>query len=415
MKRFFQQYRGLKREIYILFYGRVVTSMGSLIWPLLTLILRNKMGLSAGEIATVVLVMGIVQLPLSLLGGKLADKLNKKKIIICCDLVTVVCYMICGFIPLTYVTIALCYIASAFATMEGPAYDTLVADLTSGREREKAYSLSYLGHNLGVVLAPIIGGILFENHLSVAFVITSVSTFSSTMLIAFFVKELKKQKDETEYVNVYENVEEHKSVLSIIFSKKSLLLFIFLGGLSRMVYSQFNFMIPLNLEQLYGAKGAALFGMLASTNGVVVIFGTPIITKLLERMRDVNKMVLGQICIVTSLGMYIFIQGVVPLYFLSMILMTIGEILDVVACMPYLSRRVPASHRGRISSIYNIFYMIFYSVGNKGLGYLVDKMAIVQVWKVVALIGVIAIVLRGVLGFLDKREYALLYKNNSEG
>ena len=29
------QYRGLKREIYVLFYGRVVTSMGAVIWPMM--------------------------------------------------------------------------------------------------------------------------------------------------------------------------------------------------------------------------------------------------------------------------------------------------------------------------------------------------------------------------------------------
>ena len=46
MRRFFEQYKGLKREMYILFYGRIVTSMGSLIWPLVTLILKNKMGMT---------------------------------------------------------------------------------------------------------------------------------------------------------------------------------------------------------------------------------------------------------------------------------------------------------------------------------------------------------------------------------
>ncbi len=45
------QYRGLKREIYVLFYGRVVTSMGAVIWPMMTLILSNKMNMNAEMIA----------------------------------------------------------------------------------------------------------------------------------------------------------------------------------------------------------------------------------------------------------------------------------------------------------------------------------------------------------------------------
>lgn len=412
MKRFFKQYGGLKREMYILFYGRVMTSMGALVWPLVTLILKNKMGLNAGTIATLVLFMGIIQLPLSLIGGKMADRLNKKRIIICCDLVTVVCYMICGFIPLTYFSVFLFYTASAFATMEAPAYDALVADLTSSEEREKAYSLTYLGHNLGVVLAPTIGGLLFENHLNAAFIINSVCTLSSTILIAIFVKELKREAEETEFVNVYETADSKKSTLGVILSKKTLILYIFLGGVAHLVYSQFNFMIPLNLEQLYGAKGATLFGLITSTNGIIVIIGTPLLTKWLERFRDVQKMVMGEICVVISLSMYIFIQGNIPLYFVSMVIMTVGEILNVLASMPFMTRRVPASHRGRISSINSIFYTIFYAVGNKGLGYLVDTMPIVQVWKVVGGIGLFAITLGIILGHVDKTEYPLFYSKN---
>ena len=38
----FSQYRGLRREIYILCFGRVVTNLGSMVWPMLTLILSQK-------------------------------------------------------------------------------------------------------------------------------------------------------------------------------------------------------------------------------------------------------------------------------------------------------------------------------------------------------------------------------------
>ena len=53
--RFLRQYGGLRREMYVVFFGRVVTNMGALIWPMLTLILKNKMGMSASEIASLLL------------------------------------------------------------------------------------------------------------------------------------------------------------------------------------------------------------------------------------------------------------------------------------------------------------------------------------------------------------------------
>ncbi|MEG1463080.1 MAG: MFS transporter, partial [Anaerorhabdus sp.] len=179
----FSHYKGLRREMYVLFFGRIVTNMGALIWPMLTLILTNKLGYSAGQVATIMLVMTFVQIPFTLLGGKLADHFNKRNIIIFCDLVTVTCYFILGFIEVSFVFVVLFFTAGLFASIEWPCYDALVADLSTSADREKAYSLNYLGANIGLVLAPTIGGFLFENYLNIAFIVNAISTLSSTILI----------------------------------------------------------------------------------------------------------------------------------------------------------------------------------------------------------------------------------------
>ena len=67
MKKIFRMYGGLKREIYIICFGRLVTSMGGLVWPMLTLILKNKLGFDAEEVALWFLVFGIFQIPFNFL------------------------------------------------------------------------------------------------------------------------------------------------------------------------------------------------------------------------------------------------------------------------------------------------------------------------------------------------------------
>ena len=47
----FDQYKGLRRENYVLFFGNIVTNMGSMVWPMMTLLLDRKLGMSAGNIA----------------------------------------------------------------------------------------------------------------------------------------------------------------------------------------------------------------------------------------------------------------------------------------------------------------------------------------------------------------------------
>lgn len=76
---FFSQYRGLRRENYVLFFGRIVTNMGSMVWPMLTMILNQKLGMSAGNIAILTAVFGILMMPATLFGGKLADPAQQEE------------------------------------------------------------------------------------------------------------------------------------------------------------------------------------------------------------------------------------------------------------------------------------------------------------------------------------------------
>src|SRR5699024_9694403 len=155
--------------------------------------------------------------------------------------------------------------------------------------------------------------------------------------------------------SVYEEAKGKNSTLSILWNQKIILLFFLAWAIYNFIYAQFNFLIPLNLEELYDARGAVYFGFLTSLNGLVVIIGTPLLTKYTKNLPDTSKLIAGTSLVTLGLSMYAFIQGLIPMYYVSMVLFTIGEILSTLGTYPYMTRRVPASHRGRISSVANIF------------------------------------------------------------
>lgn len=409
----FSHYKGLRKEIYVLFFGRIVTNMGALIWPMLTLILTNKLGYSAGQVASIMLVMTFVQIPFTLLGGKLADHFNKRNVIIFCDLVTVSCYIALGFMEISFMFVVLFFVAGLFATIEWPCYDALVADLSTSADREKAYSLNYLGANIGLVLAPTLGGLLFANYLNVAFIINALSTLSSTILIFMFIKDISKI-NETIEVGSYEDSASDDSIFKVLRERKTLFVYLLYVALSGLVYSQFSFLMPLNLERLYGAQGAVIFGLITSVNATIVIIGTPLITKHFPMVRDVTKLVVGEILIVTGLAMYIFIQGLMPFYFVSIFVFTLGEISTTLGKTPYLTRRIPSSHRGRIASVSMIFASLFQAFMQKGIGFLADTYPMPVVWGFVTGIGLLSIVLVVTMAKNDKKTYPLLYTEQNK-
>lgn len=403
-----KQYRGLKREIYVLFYGRVVTSMGSMIWPMMTLILSNKMHMKASDVAMLLLVFGIGQLPFTLLGGVLADRLNKKYNIIICDLITVISYGICAFIPLSVTALIFMFTASAFAALEHPSYQALLADLSNSEEREQVYSLSYLGMNLGFVIAPTIGGLLFEHHLPIAFLLTSLATLSSTLLIFFLVKDIKKQDALQD--NIYEQGSGEYTTLTVLKRNPCVALFIFIMGASTLVYTQLNFLLPLNMEMSFGAAGAKYFGILSSVNALVVIAATPFFTEWLAKFQDTRKMRLGLTLQVIGFVMFMFIQGILWLHYVAIIVFTFGEVITTIGMAPYISRRIPAAYRGRMNAVEMVFRNIVEVVSRLGVAQLVESVTIVQVWGFIGGYGILVILGETLLIHMDQKYYPLLQR-----
>lgn len=244
MNRIFQMYQGLKKEIYILCFGRFVTAMGSLIWPMLTLILKSKLNFNVEQVALWFLIFGILQLPFGLIGGKMTDKYNKRNLILIFDLISVALYVVTAILPLSTASLCIYYVGSLFQHMEWPAYDALMAELTSDHDREKAYSLQYLAANLGVVFAPTLGGLLFNHYLWLSFLIAGLAVFSSTVLIYFLIpKTLERAKND----NTYENRAEG-TLREILKTRKILLLYIVLGCVAAIIYAQFNYLLPIQMD-----------------------------------------------------------------------------------------------------------------------------------------------------------------------
>ena len=406
----FKQYRGLRREIYILSFGRMVTNLGSMIWPVMTMILSQKLGFSAAEISYFFVGSGIIMLPANLLGGRLADRFNKKWMIVSCDCVSIVCFFISAAIPLGIGTIALFVIAGIFQSMEYPAYDALFADLSTTKDRERAYSLDYLGANLGLVLSPTIAGLLFKDYLWLSFLISGVSIALSTILIAVRVRDVTPVEDTGEEA-AYQEKKDGASVFTILKENPLLLLYLLCGTLYAAAYGQYNFIMPLDLAAVHGDAGAVIFGTVSSLNCITVVLFTPIITRLFARMRDTGKMLTGRLLVFAGYLVFLLLLGFVPGYYLAMLIFTWGEIFDVLASGPYVSTRIPASHRGRINGLMSVVYAAVTGVVDLVVGQLYDRAGSSRTWVLILAVTLASAAAAILLRAFDQKAYPKLYRD----
>ena len=399
-------YGGLRREVYILCFGRFVTAMGSLVWPMLTLILKSKLGYDAEQVALWFLVFSVLQLPFSLLGGRMTDAYNKRNLIVVFDLISVGLYLLTAFLPLSTLSIVIYFAGSLFQSMEWPAYDSLIADLTSDHDREKAYSLQYLASNLGIVFAPTLGGLLFNNYLWLSFLFSGLAVLSSTVLIFLFIpRSMEKAKT----TNTYE-AQAVGSVMEVLKTRKVLLLYLVISCISAIVYAQFNYLLPIQMDEVFLTQGAMYFGMLTSINGFVVICCTPLLTQLTLKWADLDRIRLGTLLEIIGICSYFFYRNSLPLYILSMIVFTLGEILNTLGSSPYISKRIPATHRGRFISVSNIFTTLSSSLGSAVVGRIVVFYSFREGWIFVAAIGAALIIFLRLYRSLDAKRFYLLYE-----
>lgn len=416
MKQLITQYGGLKKEIYILFIGKLVTAMGSFVWPMLTFLMTTKLGLSDGMSTLLIATASVISFPAALLGGKLADKFSRKSIIILFDCLSVSLYFLAAILPLNFSTAVILFLAGLLQTIEGPAFDALTADYSTSKQREKAYSLSYLGFNLGYIVGASVAGILFEKYIRLAFLINGLADFTSTILIIFFVHKKNAITEDTasleESYSEYEQpVDDKISVLSILRQRPVLIGMLIVGCFASMPSNLVGLVLPLQLKEALMEAGATLYGYLNSLNGLVVILFTPILTVLLKKMTEIPK---------TAVGLLLFIAGIVlfslgnqtGILFLGMFVFTLGEVITVLGSNPYSSRRVPASHRGRIGGISSVVHSLFSSLTQ----YLISFMLILTqsnytlLWLIFAGLGILATAGYAFLYVPDKRTFPKLYE-----
>lgn len=416
MKQLFTQYGGLKREIYILFIGKLVTAMGSFVWPMLTFFLTTKLGLTDGTATLLIATASVLSFPAALLGGKLADRFRRKSIIIVFDCLTVSLYLLAAILPLTMATAVLLFLAGLFQTIESPAYDALNADYSTSRQREKAYSLSYLGFNLGYIVGASVAGILFERYLRLAFCINGLAIFTSTVLIIFFVHAKNAVSEDTKALNEnyseYElPVDEKLSVLKVLRQRPVLIGMLLIGCFASMPASLVGILLPLQLKDTLGEAGATLYGYLNSLNGFVVIVFTPILTVLLRRFTEIPKTIFGLLLFVAGIAFF-SVGTAAAVLFVGMFVFTLGEVVTVLGNNPYASRRIPASHRGRVGGISSVVHSLFASLTQ----YLISFLLIASqsnyrlLWTIFIICGLVAAILYTFMYKPDKRTFPKLYQ-----
>ena len=416
---------GLPKGLYAIFFARIVTALGCFVMPLQTLILTERIGLSPDKAGLILTLGSLLYLPGSFIGGKLADHWGRKAVYLWFSLVACGLYVVCGMLPAGGAMVAVLMLALFFMSMVDPAAVAMLSDLTTADQRRSAFSLSYMGWNIGFAVGPILGGLLFERHLAWVFWGDALTTLLGLGLVLRYVHLPRmpvagvsdampsggadgagvtdgaggatpgmdppgEGAGDASPIPLTE-AERHVTgtALQVLFARPVLLVFSLLNFGFTFVYSQWAFLLPMQTAEAFGAKGAAFYGLLAGANGLLVIVLTPLVTRATHRTPYLRGMFYGGLLYAVSLGALCFVSGK-PAYLLLIGLFTLGEVFCTLNAGTFTSVHTPASHRGRLSAITNSIGGAGYALGPAVMGQVVASVRLQGAWLVVGAVGLAA-------------------------
>ncbi|MHC1692729.1 MAG: MFS transporter [Sphaerochaetaceae bacterium] len=393
----FDLYKGLPLPIYIISLATVINGVGIFVYPFLVLFLTQHLGKSAAWTGTFMSIAALAYLPGSFVGGKLADRIGRKKVMLIGQLLASSMFIVCGFLGKSPLVPVFVFLNLLFDGMTDPARSALQTDVTNQENRQASFSLNYLAHNLGFSIGPVIAGFLFYKAPQWLFFGNGAIGFISVLLVMWKVPESipDTKAIEASYTSNSTEQAQKGGLFKALFSRPRLLILAVCATFFSFTYSQSLFALPLHTTALYGEKGATLYGSMMSLNAVIVVLCNAPLVLLLRKYHPLRNIALAGLLYAVGFACMGLVKAPIWFYALT-IVYTLGEIIDATNIHYYIANNTPMSHRARFSAIMPVIMGFGHGIAPVIGGNISEAYGIGVLWIIIgatALVGAISIYL----------------------
>ncbi len=386
----FDTYRGLPKNMYIMFGATVINRFGDFVMPFLTMYLTIKIGLSIEVTGIIVTISSLIGIPSSLIGGKLADEIGRKRTYLIAQAGAALALLPCAFLTNPTLIVLFLLISTFFHGAVRPPMTAIITDILTPEQRQSGFSLQYLGINIGVALGPIVAGFLFKNLLPLLFIGDAITSFIAMFLIWFNVKEVKSE-DLKKTVYTEKEKEEKGNVITALLKRPQIAFFLLTYIIYSFIYTQHRFSLPLTADAIFGESGASKFGILMSINAFTVLFCTVGVTSLTKRFRPLINITIAGIFYAVGFGMLGLVNSY-PLFVASTIIWTIGEILVVTNFGVYMADNSPSNFRARFNAVGSLSWSMGAALGTSVAGKFIEEIGLNYIWPLTFVLSIIGII-----------------------
>jgi len=397
-----KQYRGLPRQVYIICFARIVTSMGAFIFSMNSLLMTTVLGLSEVATGYVMVLLAVCDIVGALIGGRLSDYYGRKKTILAAMTVETVALILGGIYVRKLIVIFFEAVTLTCFAMFFPVIGAMITDKTGEGKREESFSLLFLCINVGYSVGQSIAGAIFYNYTEWIFWGMGIATVITMILLGLFVRD--------EYVPICkrtgipgENGNDvsaeagrslnGRSLVSLILKDRPLVLFLIASVFFGYAYTQVSYMMPLQYSGFFGAEaGSKWVAKLWIVNSVFCIVWSPVILKLTKNRNEFLVITWTAVLFAIGMGGFALIKEMSSAWLIYVLtpVWTAGEVIMSVHNSILLGSRAEEEYRARFQSLYEFTHGAGRMIGPVTMGYFLVSHSYNMGWILVAALCAVA-------------------------
>jgi MFS family permease len=390
-----QMLKEYPRQLRLMFYGMLISTMGSsMIWPFLMIYVRQRVNLPLAEAASLMTINATAGILAAFIAGPITDRVGRKWVMVFSLAGNgLVYYFMSG--AQDYLSFAiLMALSGTFNPLYRVGADAMVADLIPADKRPDAYALMRLSNNAGISIGPVIGGFISTLSVAGAFFAAGTGMIIYSVLLTFFAVETLPK-----HIAYAEQPSRPLGGYLHVLRDTKFLAFIGAFILTQMCATTIWILMPVYANGIYGVP-IDQYSFIPTTNALMVVFIQLFVTRITKRYRPLLVMVVGAIFYTIGVGSVALGTSFVG-FWISIVIMTIGELILMPTSSSYVANLAPPDMRGRYMSVAGLTWSVAAGTAPVLGGYLNDNISPVATWYGGALIGIL-----GTVGFyiLARRE-----------
>ena len=368
----------------------IATAGSSMIWPFIVIYASGRLGLPLSTVAALISINAGTGLIASLIAGTLTDKIGRKVVMVFSLAVNGIVYLLLVGAQ-TYPHFAALMVLLG---LSNPLYqvgaDAMLADMIPPEKRTEAYAINRIANNAAFALGPAVGGFLATRSYNLAFYGAALGFMTYSLLLLFQARETLPS---THYSNpsIPATSENVLAGYTRVFKDTGYIVLIALISLGLIAPTLLWILMPVYAKTNFGIAEAQ-YGWIPTTNALMCVFIQYFVTRITRRYQTLPVVGVGMLVYAVGAGSVALMTGFWG-FWLSMVIITFGELTLVPTASKYVADTAPADLRGRYMSIYWLGWGLARTLSPIIGGFLNDNIAPRAIW-----IGGLLIGLTSVLG-----------------